>query len=97
MLITVTTASQTLAAIVDGDATAEAILARNEKSKSYLIQNLGAYDIYAEVFGAAVVANGIKIPQNNSFVFTGELEDIYLISDGTNNEDVRVAVQTNNI
>lgn len=95
MLMTVTTSNQTLSAIATAaGGVLESRLEQNDLMR-FQIQNLGAYDIYVDIATAAAVASGLKVVASGGTVnFTARPEDVNLISDGTNNADVRIASES---
>lgn len=68
MLITVTTSSQSLNAILS----AGQLTNVNENTNGVfrgVLQNLGSQDIYLEWRSAATTTDGIKVVQNNTYTF----------------------------
>ena len=95
MLITVTTATQSLWTEILSDAQ-KAIIAKSKNYWAYwrniIIQNLWAQNIYVEFAGAAAVASWIQIAASGwilSFPWT-DLSEVNLIADWGSNTNVRV-------
>jgi len=95
MLITVTTATQRLDTIMTDLQKTQALgwITTQDWYFRLLIQNLGVQDIYLENNGVAVVANSIKVKQNESMSLAASvLGKLQLISDWASNTNVRVLI-----
>ena len=92
MLITVTTTTQKLSDILSTAQKAQIDLIKEEGKTKLTFQNLGGFNIYVEHGAEAVVLEAGKIKANiGTMDFRVEqLADLNLISDGTNNANVRL-------
>jgi len=93
MLVTVTTSNQDLKTILSDPQEAIWEATRQDRIQKVLIQNLWTPDIYVDFWTASAVASWIKIAQDSSFAFEDvELSDCNLISDTSNNTNVRIII-----
>ena len=94
MLITITTTSQTLTAILSDAQESQSSEATNGVGiYSGLLQNLGTVNVYAEFKANATTAESFQIKPNEIFQWSDQnLSDLNLISETSNNTNIRLLI-----